>query len=105
MQSPPPKKTRISERFTVGFHLWSSQKLRLSNLTENHCSAGVLQCKHRCDYSRRSKKQSSTIICSGCKNVTMMDGMKADDPHKCMDVPKEQGNADSCWRLPHAERA
>ena len=28
--------------------------------------------------------------CPCCKNMAMMDGMKADDPHKGMDMPKQQ---------------
>jgi hypothetical protein len=35
------------------------------------------------------QKQSGGMgMCPCCKNMAMMDGMKADDPHKGMDMPK-----------------
>ncbi len=37
-----------------------------------------------------SRKQSGMgMMCGCCKNMAMMDGMKADDPHKGMDMPKQ----------------
>lgn len=41
------------------------------------------------DKPAMSKKQSSMSMCDCCKNMAMMDGMKADDPHKGMDMPKQ----------------
>ncbi len=37
-----------------------------------------------------AKAQSGMAMgmCACCKNMAMMDGMKADDPHKGMDMPK-----------------
>ncbi len=34
------------------------------------------------------QQQSGMGMCPCCKNMAMMDGMKADDPHKGMDMPK-----------------
>lgn len=36
-----------------------------------------------------SMKKSGMSMCGCCKNMAMMDGMKADDPHKGMDMPKQ----------------
>lgn len=36
-----------------------------------------------------SMKQSGMGMCGCCKNMAMKDGMKADDPHKGMDMPKQ----------------
>jgi hypothetical protein len=33
-----------------------------------------------------SMKQTGMGMCGCCKNMAMMDGMKADDPHKGMDM-------------------
>jgi hypothetical protein len=41
------------------------------------------------DKPAMSMKQSGMAMCGCCKNMAMMDGMKADDPHKGMDMPKQ----------------
>jgi len=41
------------------------------------------------DKPAMSMKQSGMGMCGCCKNMAMMDGMKADDPHKGMDMPKQ----------------
>ena len=35
------------------------------------------------------QKQGGMGMCSCCKDMAMMGGMKADDPHKGMDMPKQ----------------
>jgi hypothetical protein len=35
------------------------------------------------------QKQASMGMCACCKDMAMMGGMKGDDPHKGMDMPKE----------------
>jgi hypothetical protein len=35
------------------------------------------------------QKSTGTGMCSCCKNMAMMDGMKSDDPHKGMDMQKQ----------------
>ena len=39
----------------------------------------------------QSERKSGMAMsgCPCCKNMAMMDGMKADDPHKGMDMPKQ----------------
>ncbi|MFX8770632.1 hypothetical protein ABTM91_21000, partial [Acinetobacter baumannii] len=39
--------------------------------------------------ARHVHKQMGMGTCGCCKNMAMMDGMKADDPHKGMDMPKQ----------------
>jgi hypothetical protein len=41
------------------------------------------------DKPAMSMKPSGMGMCGCCKNMAMMDGMKADDPHKGMDMPKQ----------------
>jgi hypothetical protein len=36
-----------------------------------------------------SQKQASMAMCACCKDMAMMGGMKGDDPHKGMDMPKQ----------------
>ena len=38
---------------------------------------------------QQEQKQAGGMgMCPCCRNMAMMDGMKADDPHKGMDMPK-----------------
>ena len=36
-----------------------------------------------------SKRQSGMMMCGCCKNMASMGGMKDEDPHKGMDMPKQ----------------
>lgn len=35
------------------------------------------------------QQKSGMAMCPCCRNMAMMDGMKSDDPHKGMDMPKQ----------------
>jgi hypothetical protein len=35
------------------------------------------------------QKQAGMAMCGCCKDMAMMGGMKGDDPHKGMDMPKQ----------------
>jgi hypothetical protein len=41
------------------------------------------------DKPSMSMKKTGMDMCGCCKNMAMMDGMKADDPHKGMDMQKQ----------------
>ena len=41
------------------------------------------------DKPSMSMKQTGMGMCGCCKDMAMMDGMKADDPHKGMDMQKQ----------------
>jgi hypothetical protein len=39
--------------------------------------------------AKTEQQKSGMGMCPCCKNMAMMDGMKSDDPHKGMDMPKQ----------------
>ena len=38
--------------------------------------------------AQAEQRKSGMAMCPCCRNMAMMDGMKSDDPHKGMDMPK-----------------
>jgi hypothetical protein len=39
--------------------------------------------------AQEPQKRSGMKMCGCCKDMAMMDGMKSDDPHRGMDMPKQ----------------
>lgn len=54
-------------------------------------SSGAKQMSERtrASDSQPQQKKSGMGMCPCCRNMASMDGMKADDPHEGMDMPKE----------------
>jgi len=67
----------------------SGQQAQNTTAQGGMCGRSAAVSDPMADKPAMSTKQSGMGMCGCCKNMAMMDGMKADDPHKGMDMPKQ----------------